>query len=37
VVNYLSLMESGAMQKGNHIMIASHGMGALAGASLLQC
>jgi 3-oxoacyl-[acyl-carrier-protein] synthase-3 len=37
VVNYLSLMESGAMQKGNYILIASHGMGALAGASLLQC
>lgn len=37
VLNYLSLMEGGAPQKGSYIMIASHGMGALAGASLLQC
>ena len=37
VLNYLSLMESGSLQKGSYILLASHGMGALAAVSLLQC
>jgi 3-oxoacyl-[acyl-carrier-protein] synthase-3 len=37
VLNYLSLMESGGVHAGDYILAASHGMGALAGASLVRC
>ena len=37
VLNYLSVMESGGMRQGNYILAASHGMGALAGVSLIRC
>ncbi|HEY7099299.1 MAG TPA: hypothetical protein VH437_21420 [Terriglobales bacterium] len=37
VANYLSLMANGGTKKGDYVLMASHGMGALAGTSLLQC
>ena len=36
VLNYLSMMEGGARQKGDYVLAASHGMGFLAGVALLQ-
>lgn len=36
VVNYLSLIESGALRKGEYFLAASHGMGFLAGVTLLR-
>lgn len=35
-VNYLSMIESGAVAKGQYFVAASHGMGFLAGVALLQ-
>ena len=35
VINYLSMIESGTVDKGQHFLAASHGMGFLAGVSLL--
>jgi 3-oxoacyl-[acyl-carrier-protein] synthase III len=37
VLNYLSVMESGGMGQGDYMLAASHGMGALAGVSLIRC
>jgi 3-oxoacyl-[acyl-carrier-protein] synthase III len=37
VLNYLSVMESGGMRQGDYMLAASHGMGALAGVSLIRC
>ena len=36
VVNYLSMIESGTIEKGQYFLAASHGMGFLAGVSLLE-
>jgi 3-oxoacyl-[acyl-carrier-protein] synthase III len=36
VVNYLSMIESGTVDKGQYFVAASHGMGFLAGVSLLE-
>ena len=36
VINYLSMIESGTVAKGQYFLAASHGMGFLAGVSLLQ-
>ena len=36
VLNYLSMIENGAMKKGQYFIAASHGMGFLAGVSLLR-
>jgi 3-oxoacyl-[acyl-carrier-protein] synthase-3 len=36
VLNYLSMIEDGVMAKGQYFVAASHGMGFLAGVSLLQ-
>ena len=36
VLNYLSMMESGELHPGDYVLAASHGMGALAGVSLLR-
>ena len=36
VVNYLSMIESGTVEKGRSFIAASHGMGFLAGVSLLK-
>ncbi len=36
IVNYLSLVESRAVEKGRYLVAASHGMGFLAGVSLLR-
>ncbi len=36
VVNYLSMVESGTVKKGRYLIAASHGMGFLAGVSLLR-
>ena len=36
-LNYLSLMESGSIKEGDHVLIVSHGMGATAAVSLLRC
>jgi 3-oxoacyl-[acyl-carrier-protein] synthase-3 len=36
VINYLSLMQGGAVTKGQYFLMASHGMGFLAGVSLLR-
>ncbi|CAN5531332.1 ketoacyl-ACP synthase III [soil metagenome] len=36
VLNYLSMLEEGAVAKGRYFLAASHGMGFLAGVSLLQ-
>ena len=36
VINYLSMLENGAMNKGQYFIAASHGMGFLAGVSLLR-
>jgi len=36
VANYLSMIESGAVGKGQYFLAASHGMGFLAGVSLLR-
>jgi 3-oxoacyl-[acyl-carrier-protein] synthase-3 len=37
VLNYLSAMESGGIRQGDYMLAASHGMGALAGVSLIRC
>jgi 3-oxoacyl-[acyl-carrier-protein] synthase-3 len=37
VLNYLALMESGSVHPGDYVLAASHGMGALAGVSLIRC
>src|SRR6266550_204986 len=37
VLNYLSVMENGGMHQGDYMLAASHGMGALAGVSLIRC
>jgi 3-oxoacyl-[acyl-carrier-protein] synthase III len=37
VLNYLSVMENGGMRQGDYMLAASHGMGALAGVSLIRC
>jgi 3-oxoacyl-[acyl-carrier-protein] synthase-3 len=36
VINYLSMIESGTVDKGQYFLAASHGMGFLAGVSLLE-
>jgi 3-oxoacyl-[acyl-carrier-protein] synthase-3 len=36
VINYLSMIDSGAVDKGQYFLAASHGMGFLAGVSLLR-
>jgi 3-oxoacyl-[acyl-carrier-protein] synthase III len=36
VLNYLSMMDGGARQEGDYVLAASHGMGFLAGVSLLR-
>ena len=36
VVNYLSMIESGAVRQGQYFLAASHGMGFLAGVTLLR-
>jgi 3-oxoacyl-[acyl-carrier-protein] synthase III len=36
VINYLSMIESGTVEKGKYFLAASHGMGFLAGLSLLR-
>ena len=36
VINYLSMIESGMVEKGKYFVAASHGMGFLAGVSLLK-
>jgi 3-oxoacyl-[acyl-carrier-protein] synthase-3 len=37
VLNYLSLVESNGVREGDYVLAASHGMGALAAASLIRC
>jgi 3-oxoacyl-[acyl-carrier-protein] synthase-3 len=37
VLNYLSVIENGGMRQGDYMLAASHGMGALAGVSLIRC
>ena len=36
VLNYLSMVDGGARQKGDYVLAASHGMGFLAGVSLIR-
>ena len=36
-LNYLSLVESGSVRQGDHVLGVSHGMGATAAVSLLRC
>lgn len=36
VINYLSMLESGVVTKGQYVVAASHGMGFLAGVALLR-
>lgn len=36
VLNYLSMLEAGKVEKGRHFIVASHGMGFIAGISLLR-
>ncbi len=37
VLNYLSLINSGAVQQGDYILVAAHGMGSMISASLIRC
>jgi 3-oxoacyl-[acyl-carrier-protein] synthase-3 len=37
VLNYLSMLENGSVPEGAYVLAASHGMGFLAGVSLIRC
>jgi 3-oxoacyl-[acyl-carrier-protein] synthase-3 len=37
VLNYLTMLENGSVPEGGYVLAASHGMGFLAGVSLIRC